>query len=191
MLWLAAVVTIASAGTIGPSGAATPAQRCGGPPPDTRVGYAVFRPGLNARPAPQKLTLGADLFKCTPAGGTGGTATFAATFKPGGTQTCALVNRAHAINGTAKITWKNGKTSALKVKVALTGASRFANLTGKVSAGLFAGHTFTGQLRYVPFASHHGTTVEQACANKVAPNQKNRNSIVQMHLYRTQPFTIR
>jgi hypothetical protein len=190
MLRLGVVIAIATAGTMQQAIAAVPTQRCTRPPPEARVGYAVFRPGLNAKPGPQKLTADAEIFRCVPESRTGGAGTFSPTFKLSGAQTCALVNRAHTLQGTAKIVWKNTKSSTLRVTLVLTGASRLANVTGKVKAGLFAGHTVTGQFRYAPFASHHGTTVEQACASKVAPNQKNRNSIVQMHLFRTKPFTI-
>jgi hypothetical protein len=191
MLRLAAVITIASAGTIDPAGAASPVQRCTRPEPEAQAGTAVFRPGLNARATQQKITADAELSRCVPEAQTGGAGTLSAKFKPPAAQTCALINRAHTLTGTATITWKNGKTSALPhLTFALSGASRVATVKGKIESGRFAGRSVAGQFRYAPFASHHGTTVAQACANKVAANQKNRNSVVQMKLFRTAPFTV-
>jgi hypothetical protein len=187
---LVTAVAVAFAGTASPVGAVNWVQRCTRPQPEARAGVTVFRPGLNARPTKQKITAGIDLFTCTPDGPTGGVGAFAATFKPPAAQKCALINTAHTLTGTAKITWKNGKTSALRVTFALSGASRIVSVKGKINAGAFAGHALTGEYRYTPFASHHGTTVTQACADKVAANQQNRNSVVKMELFRTKPFTI-
>lgn len=190
-LRLIAVVTLATVGMTVPADAAAPAQQCTRPASNTPKGTGVARPGLNARPTPQKITVEIKLLGCEPADETGSSGILTATFKPPGGQTCALFRKPHALKGAGKIAWKNGKTSALALTFSLSGTTAFANVSGKVSGGLFATHAISGQFHFTAFASHSDTTVAQACAGKVAPGQPDRNSIVKFELVRTKPFAIK
>jgi hypothetical protein len=189
---LIAVLALASTlQSAAPAGAAGPAQLCTRPPSNTPKGTAVARPGLNARPTPQKITMQIKLLGCLPTDATGGSGTLSGTFKPPGTQTCALIRQPHALKGSGRIVWKNGKTSAVSLTFSLTGATAFANVAGKVNTGLFSSRTVSGQFQVTAEASHHGTTVAQACASKIASGQPDRNSVVRLFFVRTKPFAIK
>jgi hypothetical protein len=174
-----------------PAGAATPAQQCTRPPSNTPKGNGVARPGLNAHPTAQKITIEIKLLGCAPTAATGGGGMLTGTFKPSGPQTCALIRQPHALSGSGRIAWTNGKSSTLSLTFSLSGKSALANVTGKITAGLFGSHTLTGQFHFTADASHHDTTVAQACASKIAAGQPDRNSVVRLSFVRTKPFTIK
>ena len=54
--------------------------------------------------------------------------------------------------GTATTKWKNGKTSTFSITAKEGTGSNFnvATLTGKVTKGLFVGHTVTGAVKFTP-----------------------------------------
>jgi hypothetical protein len=191
MLRLIAVVLALLLAALEPAGAAAPAQQCTRPPSNTPRGTGVARPGLNARPTAQKITVEIKLLSCAPTDATGGGGTLTGTFKPLGTQTCALIRQPHALKGSGRIAWMNGKSSGLSLTFSLTGTSALANVTGKVSSGLFKTHTVSGQFHFTAEASHHNTTVAQACASKIVPGKPDRNSVVRLDFVRTKPFTIK
>jgi hypothetical protein len=191
MLGLVAAVLALPLAATQPLGAATPAQQCTRPPSNTPRGTGVARPGLNARPTTQKITVEIKLLGCTPTDATGGGGTLTGTFKPSGAQTCALIKQPHTLLGSGRIAWMNGKSSALSLKFSLTGATALANVTGKITSGLFGTRTVSGQFHFTADASHHNTTVAQACASKIAAGKPDRNSVVRLAFVRTKPFAIK
>ena len=148
-------------------------------------------PGLNARPTAQKITVEIKLLGCAPTDATGGGGILTGTFKPPGTQTCALIKQPHPLKGSGRIAWTNGKSSTLSLTFSLTGASALANVSGKINSGLFNTQTVSGQFHFTADASHHDTTVAQACASKIAAGKPDRNSVVRLAFIRTKPFTIK
>jgi hypothetical protein len=189
--FIAVVLALPLVAAANPAGAAGPAQQCTRPPSNTPRGTAVARPGLNARPTAQKITVEIKLLGCAPTDATGGGGVLTATFKPSGAQTCALIRQPHKLSGPGRIAWMNGKSSALSLTFSLTGKTALANVTGKVKSGLFGTHTVSGQFQFTADPSHHGTTVAQACASKIGAGKLDRNSVVRLALVRTKPFTIK
>ena len=181
MLRLVAIVMLAlPLATAEPAGAATPAQQCTRPPSNTPRGTGrhasrAQRPSDRAEDhrGDQAARLRADRR-------TGGGGILTGTFKPPGTQTCALIKQPHPLKGSGRIAWTNGKSSTLSLTFSLTGASALANVSGKINSGLFNTQTVSGQFHFTADASHHGTTVAQACASKIAAGKPDRNSVVRL-----------
>lgn len=187
---LVGAVLVVTAWAVAPAGAATPAQRCTGPSPTTQSGRATVSPGLNALPTRQTITTKINLFSCSPSATSGGSGTLKSTYTTPTPQTCALFALPHVLKATAMITWKNLGTSALSLTISLTGSTRLANVTGKVTGGWFAGHSVTGQFRYKPVVSPDGNSLWWACANKAVPGLGGRVSVVAFNLFTTNTFVI-
>lgn len=187
---LVTALLVVTAWGAAPAAAATPVQTCTGPSSTTQSGRAMLSPGLNSLATKQTVSMRVSLFLCSPAVATGGSGTLKSTFTTPTAQTCALITTPRVLNATVTIGWKNLSTSSLTLTFSLIGPTRLINVTGRVSSGLFAGHLVTGQFHYKPVVSPNGRTVAQACANKVAPGQPGRISIVALNLFTTHHFTI-
>jgi hypothetical protein len=130
------------------------------------------------------------MFQCTPAPPTQGSGALHLSFLPSTPVTCTALTAVHRINGSATITWKNSKTTTIAaLAISTTGSTRLLNLAGAVRAGLFAGHSLSGQLRWAPVVSPHGHSLAEACANRVAPGGL-RISLVGLTLSTTRPIRI-
>jgi hypothetical protein len=190
---MAVVVAIVASAPVA-SGAASFVQRCNGPPPSTQSGRASFVPGVNGLSIAQTISVKVSLFDCSPNRATRGAGTVQSTIKPKGRQTCGtFFNTPTTWKSTAKVVWKDEKTSTLSVTYSLTGKTHFINIKGKVTTGLFKGHALTAQLKYklvvAPIASYpHGDGVAQACANKLKPGNRNRVEISAIDVYTTKRF---
>jgi len=132
-----------------PAGAAT-ANSC-----KTFKGYATFNPPVpaGANKVNSTITVHGNVTGCTPSTKTGGSGVVTGTLKgtkPGNCTT--TVQGGNVLHGTSTTKWKNGKTSKFSVTVKTgTGANyNLATITGKVTSGLFAGHTITGQTKFSP-----------------------------------------
>jgi hypothetical protein len=194
-LWGVAVVAMAAA--VGPASAAAVAQRCTGPASTTQAGAATLCPGVNAFAARQTMVLKVHVAQCAPGSGTvppapptESTGTLKTSVTTVAAQTCAFINAAHSTRSTGAITWKDMTTSSVTLTYGFTGTTRLINVTGTVTAGVFAGHSVTGQFRYKPVVSPNGKTLTQACANKVAAGKPGRISVVSLTLFRTKDFVI-
>ena len=190
MFGLVTALLVVTAWGVAPAGAATPVQTCTGPSPTTQSGRATLSPGLNGLATKQTISMKISLFSCSPSVTTGGSGTLKGMFTTPTAQTCALITTPRVLNATVTIGWRNLSTSSLTLTFSLTGPTRLINVTGKVSAGLFAGHLVAGQFHYKPVVSPNGGTLSQACANKVAPGQPGRMSVVALNLFTTHHFTI-
>jgi len=187
-------VVVVVAGLIGPAGAVTVAQRCDEPIASAQSGRAVFAPGVNEASLAQHIAVKISLFHCLPANTTRGSGTLTTAITTGA-QTCRLFTASTVLKTTAKITWKNSRTSTLAAVLSLTGSSHLVNIKATVISGLFLGNTATGQFRYALVASPsssfgHTNGVAQACANKVRPNKYGRIAIKVIDLHTTKPFLL-
>src|SRR5262249_29622624 len=153
---------------------ATTAQKCSGPSSTTQSGRATVTPGINARPQKQTIAATIHLFQCAPSTLTGGSGTFKPTITTTTAFNCALINNAQTLHASATIWWKSTAHSTLSLTVKTSGPGRLANVTGKVTAGLFTNHLVSGQFHFKPVVSPNGHTVAQACANTVAPGGAGR-----------------
>ena len=173
-----------------PSGAAGPVQKCASPAPPTQSGRATITPGINGLAHTQTIVATVHLFQCTPSTATMGSGALTITVHTPAV-TCTQLNSAHTWSSTSTITWKNGSTTTVPVRLGFN-TTRLIGLSGKVSAGLFVGHNVTGQLQWKPVVSPNGHTFADACANKVAPvnGGTGRVSIVGLTLVTTKPLTI-
>ncbi len=138
-----------------PAGAAV-ANSC-----KTLSGTAVFTPGLSTTPHNQTINAKGSLSGCTPSTKTGGAGTLTSTIKSPNASCQSLAKGGQTTKGTSKVTWKNKKTStiAITLKTGTGSAATTANVTGKVTAGLFAGHLISGQLKFTPKTGQNCTTV--------------------------------
>ena len=148
-LLLAAAALITSGLSIAPGGAATPPkQKC------TKLsGKVKIKPGISVTPRPQTATATAKATGCAPAGKTGGTGVMTATLKlPKDSSCTGLATGGTSLKLTAKITWRNKKVSnlALTAKTGTGPNVLTANITGKVSNGLFKGRPVTSQIKITP-----------------------------------------
>ena len=194
-LWGVAVVAMAAA--VGPASAAAVAQRCTGPASTAQAGSATLSPGLNGAAVRQTMTLKVHIAQCAPGKGTvspapptESTGTLKTSVTTLTAQTCAFINTAHSTRANGTITWKDLTTSSVALTYALTGTTRLVNVTGTVTAGVFAGHSVTGQFKYKPVVSPNGKTLTQACANKIAAGKSGRISVISLTLFRTKDFVI-
>ncbi len=170
--------------------AATAAQTCTGPSATTQAGNATITPGLNALAQRQQVGLLVHLFQCSPSGVTNGSGTVKSTYTTLAPYTCTYITAAHTTAATATITWKNSQTSTVALSLSFTGSTRLLNVSGKVTAGLFASHSVSGQYHYKPVISPNGNTLAQACANTVAPGDTGRIKVAGLTLFATAHFVI-
>jgi hypothetical protein len=156
-LFLAAAALATSGLVTAPAGAAAPQQNC-----KVLKGTVTIKPGISTIPRPQTATAKATASGCAPAAKTGGSGVMTATLKLPSDSSCqGLVTGNTSLKLTAKITWKNKKTSALAL-TAKTGTGSnvlTANITGKVTSGLFKGRPVTSQIKVQPASGQNCTTV--------------------------------
>lgn len=189
-LLVAGAMSVAAPAAVGATG---PVQKCSGPAATTQSGRTTISPGINGLATAQSEVWTIHLFQCAPQTATGGsgTLTIKLTTAP---ITCAVLTTSHVWHTSATVKWKNGATSTIPLAVTTTGPTHLANLSGKISAGLFTGHTLTGQLSVKTVVSPNGHTQAQACANKVAPGHGTsavpRIAIVGFTHNTTQPIKI-
>jgi len=189
---VAVVVVVAS--VMGPVGAVNVAQRCDEPVASAQSGRAVFTPGVNKANLAQQIAVKVSLFHCLPANASRGSGSLTTTVTTGA-RTCRLFTAPTVLRTTAKITWKNSRTSTLAAVFSLAGSPHLVNVKAEVISGLFLGHSATGQFRYTlvvsPLSSFgHTNGVAQACANKVRPNKYGRIAIRVIELHTTKPFVL-
>jgi len=146
----------ATALTAAPAGAAT-VNSC-----KVLKGTSTFKPPVSPT-TKQKgtITSKGTVSGCTPSAKTGGSGVFTSTLKPTKAGNCTtLVQGGNVLHGTAKTVWKNHKTTNMSVTVKTGTGSNFqiATITGKVTSGLFAGHTVTGQVKFTPSKGNCTTT---------------------------------
>jgi hypothetical protein len=149
--------------------AAGPVQKCTGPSATAQSGRTTISPGINGRATVQAEVWTIHLFQCVPSTPTGGSGTLTIKLNTSPITCAAALVTSHVWHTSATIKWKSNATSTIPLTVTTTGPTRLANLNGTISAGLFAGHTLTGQLSVKPVVSPNGHTQAEACANKVAP----------------------
>ena len=193
--WGFVIALVLALGTMSPLGASTFVQRCDGPPPSTQAGRATFSPGVNRLSVAQQIAFKVSLFDCSPARATRGAGSLRTMITPKGSQTCALLTAPKVYKTTSKVTWKDEKVSTIAMTYSFTGSSQFINIKGKVTAGLFQGHSVTGQFKFksvvTPLGNYpNGDGVSQACVNKIAPQKFGRIAITAINLYTTKHFVI-
>lgn len=171
------------------SDAAGPVQKCSGPSATVQSGRTTVSPGINGLAHAQTTSSSIHLFQCTPATPTTGAGTLNITLITAAIN-CTALTTAHVWKPSATIKWKSGATSTVPLTVATTGATRLANVSGKITKGLFVGHTVTAQFHFKPVISPNGHTVADACANKVAPGSAGRISIVGFTVFTTKALKI-
>jgi len=161
--WSALFALTLAAGTVSavmavPAEAATPLQVC-----RTVKGTATFTPGLTNTPRDNVVKAKGNMTNCTGKPGgpkTGGSGVLSATIKVVKGSCVKLAAGNQTIKGTAKTVWKNTKTStyALTLKTGTGSAGTTATITGKVTAGLFKGHSVTGQVKFTVSGTPNCTT---------------------------------
>jgi hypothetical protein len=147
-LFIAAAALATSGLVASPAGAAAPQQKC-----KKLAGSVTIKPGISTVPGPQTATAKATVSGCSPANKTGAAGKLTATLKlPKDSSCTGLATGGTTLKLAAKITWKNKKTSKLALTAKTgTGANILtANITGKVSGGLFKGHKVTSQIKINP-----------------------------------------
>jgi hypothetical protein len=155
-LLLAAAALATSAFVATPVGAATAQQTC-----KKMTGTAVLTPGLTTTPHKQTANATSTVTGCTPAAKTGGSGHLTARLNLPANSSCqglATGNQTIKIPS-AKITWKNHKTStmALTAKTGTGSKATVATITGKVTLGLFKGHSVTTALSFAPKSGENCT----------------------------------
>jgi hypothetical protein len=136
LLAAAAVATSGLAVVIAaPAGAAT-VQSC-----KSLKGTATLTPGLSTTPKTQTITSKANATSCLPLKATGGSGVLTATAKIPNGSCQGLASGGQTIKLPATFKWKNGKSSkaALVAKTGTGSTATVANITGKVTSGLFVG----------------------------------------------------
>ena len=186
---LISTATVAIAHTAVGAATGTAAQTCTGPASTDQAGRQTFAPGINGLATVQTMTSKVHLFHCTGKPATGGSGMLRTSLTTAAV-TCSVFTSAHVWKTTATINWKNKATSTAKISFATSGASRKATLTGTISAGLFSGHTITGEFKWVPLISPVSEKFPAACANTVGLGDPGRVSVVGDVVFRTKAFTI-
>jgi hypothetical protein len=153
---LSLAATTATALMAAPAGAAT-VNSC-----KTLKGTSTFKPPVSPT-TKQKgtITSKGTVTGCTPTAKTGGSGTFTSTLKPTKAGNCTtLVQGNNTLKGTAKVVWKNHKTTKMNVtvKTGTGGKYNIATITGHVVAGLFTGHNVTGQVKFTPKSGNCATS---------------------------------
>jgi hypothetical protein len=153
----AAPLTVIS---VAPAAAATkpPIQVC-----RSVTGSATFTPGLVNTPRDNTVKAKGKMTKCTGRKNgpkTGGSGVLTATIKVVKGSCAKLATGSQTIKGTAKTVWKNKKVSkyALTLKTGSGSNSTTANITGKVTGGLFKGHKVTGAVKFTVKGTPNCTT---------------------------------
>ena len=103
------------------------------------------------------------LSTCTPTKTTGGSGNITASIKLANGSCLGLAQGGQKLSGSAKTTWKNKKTSTYSLSF-VTGKGKtatVATVTGKVSAGLFAGHKVSGQIKFTVKSGQNCTAGHQ------------------------------
>jgi hypothetical protein len=189
-LLAASLLTVATVAAMPASVGAAPAvQRCLAPLPDKQSGRQEIAPGINGLATKQTITSKVNLFQCSDAKGTGRSGVLT-TSLTSCTLSCTAFTSPHTWNFAGSIKWVNKTTSTLKLAYKTTGASRLANVTGTVTAGVYAGHKVSVQFKWKPIISPHTNKVPDACANTVATGEKGRIKIVGHIVSTTKVFTI-
>ena len=170
-------------------GAAGFVQKCAAPLPSAQSGRQSFTPGVNGRATAQTVASKVNLFQCSDTKKTGRSGLLTTTLKTAAI-TCAAFTSTHVWNFAGSIKWVNNTTSTLELAFATSGASRLANVTGTVSAGVYAGHTVTAQFKWKPLVSPAGKKFPDACANTIAVGAAGRIKITGDIESTTQPFTV-
>lgn len=178
------------AGPVRPADAADFVQKCNGPPVSTQSGRITLVPGLNGRRVLQKLEVRISLFECSPDRTSRGSGTFRSVFVTKKARGCGLLSQTTAFKVNGSVIWKNEATSKLAITFTVAGKADTVNVTGKVTAGRFAGHKVKAAYRFKTAASPYPTTERQACANNVKPNGRGRKSVVALNTFSTQPFVV-
>ena len=146
----------ATALTAAPAGAAT-VNSC-----KVLKGTSTFKPPVSPTTKSKgTITSKGTVSGCTPKAKTGGSGVFTSTLKPTKAGNCTtLVQGGNVLHGTAATKWKNGKITKMSVtvKTGTGGKYNIATITGKVTSGLFVGHTVTGQVKFVPKSGNCATT---------------------------------
>jgi hypothetical protein len=184
LLALASVVMIPAA-----LGAAGSVSRRSAPPPSAQSGRMTFTPGINGLAPAQTEASKVNLFQCSDAKKTGRSGVLTTSGKTPAI-TCTAFTSAHVWNFAGSIKWVNKTTSTLKLAFATSGASRLADMTGTVTAGVYAGHTVTAQFKWKPIVSPNGKKFPDACANTVAVGAAGRVKIIGEVVSTTKPFTV-
>ena len=155
-LFLAAAALASSGLIASPAGAAAAQQTC-----KKMTGTATLTPGLTTTPHKQTANATSTVTGCTPSSKTGGSGHLTAKLNLPANSSCqglATGNQTIKIPA-AKITWKNHKTStmALTAKTGSGSKATVATITGKVSTGLFKGHSVTTALSFAPKSGENCT----------------------------------
>jgi hypothetical protein len=126
----------------------------------TTSGTVTFTPGLTNTPRDNVVKAKGKHATCTPSAKTGGAGTIAATIKVVKGSCAKLATGGQVLKGTAKTTWKNGKTSSysLTFKTGSGSASTTATITGKVTAGLFKGKAIKSTVKFTVTGTPNCTT---------------------------------
>jgi len=152
-----AAAALASTGiALAPANAATVSQTC-----KTFKGTVTIKPGLSTTPGPQTASATGSLAGCTSAATTGGSGSIKATLKLPANSSCqGLATGKQTVQiPTATITWKNKKTSTMKL-TAKTGSgstATTATITGSVTKGLFVGKSVTATMKIAPKSGENCT----------------------------------
>jgi|SRR3954453_15131524 len=138
-----------------PAGAAT-ANSCA-----KLSGTATFSPGVTTASRNQVIKSKGTATGCKPSKSTGGSGVVTATIKSPAANCTKLVKGGQTLKGTAQTVWKNKKVTKFNIslKTGTGGNATLATITGKVTSGLFAGKTVTGQVRFKLKAGQNCTTV--------------------------------
>jgi hypothetical protein len=187
LITVASIVSIPT--TLGAATVAAPALTCTGPSSADQAGRQTIAPGINGLATVQTVTSKLHLFTCVSKTRTGGSGLLRTTLTTTAV-TCSAFTSPHVWQPTATIVWKNSATSTLKLSFATSGSSRKAQVTGKVSAGLFSGRTVSAEFKWMPLISPGSQKLPAACANTVAYGDPGRTSIVGDVVFRTKAFTI-
>ena len=134
-----------------PAGAATVTQ-CG-----VAKGTATFKPPLpklgNSTKVKSKLTSTGTVSGCKGGGVTSGKTKFTQTSASTGANCTTLVQPKATDKptvGTLTTTWQNGKVSTAKSTAIKQTDATHANITGKITSGLFLGKTLKGTVEFTP-----------------------------------------
>jgi hypothetical protein len=124
------------------------------------AGTATFTPGLVNTPRDNTVKAKGNMTGCTPAAKTGGSGVLTATIKVVKGSCLKLATGNQTIKGNATTTWKNKKVSkySLTLKTGSGANATTANITGKVTSGLFVGRPVTGQVKFKVSGTPNCTT---------------------------------
>jgi hypothetical protein len=189
-LLVASLLTVATAVVVPTTvGAASFVQRCAAPISSVQSGRQTIVPGINGLATAQKVTSKVNLFQCSATKATGRSGVLLTTMKTGPVD-CTAFTTSHVWNMSATIKWVNKTTSTATLTFATSGASRLADVTGTITAGVFSGHSVTAQFKWKPIISPNSKKFPDACANTVATGTQGRVKIIGDVELTTKPFTV-